>query len=209
MPGIALTTLLAGAAGAFVATLVVWFKTGKPDVAMAGNGLLAGLVGITAGCYAVTGWGAVIIGAIAGLIVVFAVFGIDRLRIDDPVGAISVHGICGAVGHACRRALLLRDQLNADGGIIVKQGLFYGGGASQLVSQAIGAVSVMVYVLVATGILFAALKYTIGLRVAPQEEIEGLDVHEHGSPGYASDVMFGLSDDEASAMDGSRETVGV
>ncbi|MEZ5142567.1 MAG: ammonium transporter [Acidimicrobiales bacterium] len=192
VPAIALTTLLAGATGAVVATLVVWFKTGKPDVAMAGNGLLAGLVGITAGCYAVTGWGAVIIGAVAGLIVVFAVFGIDRLRIDDPVGAISVHGICGAWGTLAVGLFSFEDKLNADGGLVVKQGLFYGGGADQLVSQVIGIVSVFAYVLVAAGILFGILKATIGLRVSPQEEIEGLDVHEHGAPGYAEDVLAGL-----------------
>jgi Amt family ammonium transporter len=191
VPAIALTTLLAGAAGAVVATLAVWFKTGKPDVGMAGNGLLAGLVGITAGCYALSGWGAVITGAIAGLIVVFAVFGIDRLRVDDPVGAISVHGICGVWGTLAVGLFSYSEQLNASGGLIVKQGLFYGGGADQLVSQAIGVVSVALYVLVATGILFAVLKYTIGLRVAPQEELEGLDVHEHGSPGYAPDALAG------------------
>jgi Amt family ammonium transporter len=208
VPGIALTTLLAGAAGAVVATLVVWLKTGKPDVAMAGNGLLAGLVGITAGCFALTGWGAVITGAIAGLIVVFAVFGIDRLRIDDPVGAISVHGICGVWGTLAVGLFSYSDQLNSSGGLIVKQGLFYGGGPDQLVSQAIGVVSVAAYVLVATGVLFAALKYTIGLRVSPQEEMEGLDVHEHGAPGYAGDVLAGF-DGETVELARSKPTISV
>jgi len=192
VPGIALTTLLAGAAGALVATLVVWIKTGKPDVAMAGNGLLAGLVGITAGCWALTGWGAVITGAVAGLIVVFAVFGFDRIRVDDPVGAISVHGVCGVWGTLAVGLFSYADQLNDEGGLIVKQGLFYGGGAEQLVSQVIGVVSVFVYVVIATGILFAVLKYTIGLRVSPEEEMAGLDVHEHGSPGYSADVLAGF-----------------
>ena len=98
VPGIFVTTLLGGVTGCIVAMAVVWAKTGKPDVAMAGNGLLAGLVGITAGCGSVNNWSAVIIGAVAGVLVVFAVFAIDRLKIDDPVGAVSVHGVCGIWG---------------------------------------------------------------------------------------------------------------
>jgi Amt family ammonium transporter len=195
VPGIALTTLLAGAAGALIATLAVWIKTGKPDVGMAGNGLLAGLVGITAGCASLSGWGAVITGAIAGLVVVVAVFGIDRLRVDDPVGAISVHGICGVWGTLAVGLFSVADVTLDDGTLIVKQGLFYGGGADQLVSQFIGVISVAAYVLIATGILFAILKYTIGLRVSPEEELVGLDVHEHGSPGYSGDVLAGIDID--------------
>jgi Amt family ammonium transporter len=183
VPAIFLTTLLAAAAGGIVATAVVWFKTGKPDVAMAGNGVLAGLVGITAACAAVDGWAAVLIGAIAGVIVVFSVFGIDRLKVDDPVGAVSVHGICGVWG-VLAVGLFAREDSD-----FWKQGLLYGGGPDQLISQIIGAVSIVAFTAVATGILFLAIKSTIGLRVSDQEEIEGLDIHEHGAPGYGIDTF--------------------
>ncbi len=210
VPGIALTTLLAGAAGAAVATAVVWMKTGKPDVAMAGNGLLAGLVGITAGTYAVSPWGAVIIGAVAGAIVVFAVFGIDRLRIDDPVGAISVHGVCGAFGTIAVGLFSFEEKLSSTGSTIVKPGLFYGGGTDQLVSQVIGVVAVAAFTILATSLLFGAIKATIGLRVSEEEELEGLDIHEHGAPGYAPDVHAGSSGADGVASVGSaRAAVGV
>jgi Amt family ammonium transporter len=181
---IAVNTTLAAAAGAVIAMLVTWLKNGKPDVAMAGNGLLAGLVGVTAGCWVVNGLGAVIIGAIAGLLVVYSVIFWDRMRIDDPVGAISVHGVCGAFGTL---AVGLFSATEADG--IVKKGLFYGGGTDQLVSQLIGVVAIGAFVAVTTGILFFIMKKTIGLRVDEIEEIEGLDRHEHGVPGYVNDDM--------------------
>jgi len=177
---IAVNTTLAAAAGAAVAMIVTWLQSGKPDVAMTGNGLLAGLVGVTAGCWAVNGLGALIIGAVAGALVVFAVYFFDRVRIDDPVGAVSVHGVCGAFGTI---AVGLFSATEAEG--VVKKGLFYGGGADQLVSQLIGVAAIAAFVLVATTILFGAIKYTVGLRVSEQEEREGLDVHEHGVPGYA------------------------
>jgi Amt family ammonium transporter len=186
---IAVTTLFAGVAGALVATLITWFKDGKPDVAMAGNGLLAGLVGITAGCAAVNNWGAVIIGAIAGAIVVGSVLFFDRVRIDDPVGAVSVHGICGAWG-VIAVGLFATEESD-----FWKQGLFFGGGTDQLVSQIIGVVAIAAFVAVAMAIVFLAIKAVIGLRVSPQEELEGLDVHEHGYPGYGIDVASGMGDD--------------
>jgi Amt family ammonium transporter len=173
---IALTTLIAGAAGGVAATFTVWLKSGYPDVAMAGNGVLAGLVGITAGCAAVSPWGAFIIGALAGIIVVASVLIIDRVGVDDPVGAISVHGVCGAFG------TIMVGLLATDGG------LFYGGGTDQLISQIIGVVAVFAFIVVTTGALFMLLKVTIGLRVPAEEEIEGLDVVEHGAPGYGFDV---------------------
>lgn len=176
VPAIALTTLLAGAAGGVGATITVWLKTGVPDVAMAGNGVLAGLVGITAGTANVSNWGAFIIGALAGVLVVYSVFFIDRRGVDDPVGAISVHGVCGAFG-----TLMV-------GLFATETGLFYGGGLSQLWSQLIGVVSVFIFVIVAAGALFYGIKATIGLRVPPEEEIEGLDVVEHGAPGYGPDT---------------------
>ena len=179
---IAVNTTLAAAAGACMAMIVTWLKSGKPDVAMTGNGLLAGLVGVTAGCWAVNGLGATIIGAIAGVIVVYAVSFFDRVRIDDPVGAVSVHGVCGAFGTL---AVGLFSATEAEG--VVKKGLFYGGGADQLVSQIIGVVAIAAFVLVTTVILFGILKATAGLRVDEQEEREGLDIHEHGVPGYVTE----------------------
>ncbi len=176
VPAIALTTLLAGAAGGVFATVTVWFKTGVPDVAMAGNGVLAGLVGITAGTANVSNWGAFVIGALAGVLVVYSVFFIDRRGVDDPVGAISVHGVCGAFG-----TLMV-------GLFATETGLFYGGGISQLWTQFVGVVSVFIFVTVTAGALFYGIKATIGLRVPPEEEIEGLDVVEHGAPGYGPDT---------------------
>ena len=180
--GIAVTTTLAAAAGAITAMLVIWAKSGKPDVAMTANGMLAGLVGITAGTAAVSNVGAIIIGAAAGAIVVAAVFFFDRIKIDDPVGAISVHGVCGAFGTICVGLFATEDTE------FWQQGLFYGGGTSQLVSQVIGVAAVAVFVAIAAGILFSVLKATVGLRVSEEEELAGLDVLEHGAPGYGPDT---------------------
>lgn len=177
VPAIALTTLIAGAAGGVFATITVWLKEGVPDVAMAGNGVLAGLVGITAGTASVSPWGAFLIGALAGALVVFSVFFIDRRGVDDPVGAISVHGVCGAFG------TLMVGLLATEGGLL------YGDGLDLLVTQFIGVIAVFAFVTVTAGALFYALKATIGLRVPPEEEIEGLDVVEHGAPGYGPDVF--------------------
>ena len=177
--GIAVNTTLAGSMGAIAAMMTTWFRSGKPDVAMAGNGLLAGLVGVTAGAWVVNGLGAIVIGTIAGIIVVFAVSFFDKIRIDDPVGAISVHGVCGAFGTL---AVGLFSSIEVDG--VIKKGLFYGGGTDQLVSQIIGVASIAAFVFTASFILFGILKATVGLRVSEQEEIEGLDVHEHGFAGY-------------------------
>ena len=180
--GIAVTTTLAAAAGAITAMLAIWAKTGKPDVAMTANGMLAGLVGITAGTAAVSNIGAIVIGAAAGMIVVAAVFFFDRIHIDDPVGAISVHGVCGAFGTICVGLFATEDTE------FWQQGLFYGGGTSQLVSQVIGVVAIAAFVSVAAGILFTVLKATVGLRVSEEEELAGLDVLEHGAPGYGPDT---------------------
>lgn len=176
---IAVTTTAAAAAGAITAMITMWIKTGKPDVSMTGNGLLAGLVGITAGTAAVTPQAALIIGGLSGILVVFAVEFIERVtKVDDPVGAISVHGVCGAFGTLCV-GLFAREDTD-----FWKQGLFYGGGVDQLVSQIIGVVAVLAWVSVTAFILFAVLKATVGLRVTEEEELAGLDVLEHGSPGY-------------------------
>jgi Amt family ammonium transporter len=178
--GIAVTTTLAACAGALAAMATVWLKSGKPDVGMTGNGLLAGLVGITAGTAAVNNVAAIIIGLLAGVIVVFAVDFFDRvLKVDDPVGAISVHGVCGLFGTLCV-GLFAREDVEG----FWKQGLFYGGGTDQLVAQAIGVGAILVWASVTAWILFKAINLTVGLRVSEEEELAGLDVLEHGSAGY-------------------------
>jgi Amt family ammonium transporter len=183
---VAVTTVLAGAAGAVVAMLITWVRNGKPDPAMAGNGLLAGLVSITAGCGAVYNWSAVLIGLVGGIIVVFAVEFIEKvLKVDDPVGAVAVHGICGAWGVI---AVGLFAATDLEG--FWKKGLFYGGGFDQLGPQIVGVLAIAAFVAVTMGIIFLGIKSTIGLRVSEQEEIEGLDIHEHGYSGYGEEISF-------------------
>jgi Amt family ammonium transporter len=185
---VALTTLLAACAGVLGAAMTARLKTGVFDVGMSANGALAGLVGITAGTGTMNYLGAVITGFLAGVIVIFAVLFIERkLKIDDPVGAIAVHGVCGvwgtlAVGLFARYddAFLGRD--NA--------GLFYGGGVNQLIVQALFVAIVAAWVLTTSYILFKILDKTMGLRVTAEEEAAGLDVAEHGSPGYGETATW-------------------
>ncbi len=178
--GIAVTTTAAGAMGAITAMATIWLRSGKPDVGMTGNGLLAGLVGITAGCAAVTPQAALIIGGIAGVLVVFAVSFVENvLKIDDPVGAVAVHGVCGAFGTICVGLFARQD---AEG--FWEQGLLYGGGTDQLVAQVLGVLAIAAWVSVTAFTLFAVLKAAGALRVSEEEELAGLDVEEHGSPGY-------------------------
>jgi Amt family ammonium transporter len=186
VPFLALNTLLAAAAGVLGASLVIWIKSGVPDVAMAGNGALAGLVSITAPVGAVEPWAALVIGFTGGLIVVFAVLGFDRIRIDDPVGAIAVHGVCGIWG-----TLSIGLFARYDDAFLGREeaGLFYGGGLDQLAMQAVMVVIVVAWVGATTAILFATMKATIGLRVSAEEEMDGLDVREHGGPGYNHEML--------------------
>ncbi len=197
VPGIMVTTLLSAAAGALGATFAITMYTKKPDVGMAGNGILAGLVSITAGTGTITPVGAVITGFLGGLLVVGSVIFIDRRGIDDPVGAISVHGVCGVWGTLAVGLFAVNGDAFVDAAFPLEDGteytasgLFYGGGVNQLIVQLIGVLIVAAWVLVTTGILFAVLKSTMGLRVSEQEEIEGLDIHEHGAPGYGPDVTM-------------------
>ena len=200
----AVTTMLAAAAGGVTAAAVVWLRTGHLDVAMTGNGVLAGLVGVTAGTATMTPVGAVLAGAVAGVIVVGSVAFFDRIRIDDPVGAISVHGVCGLWG-TLAVGLFAR---YSDGFVATDNaGLFYGGGFDQLLVQLIGAALVFVWVVATTGILFAAIKYTVGLRVSPEVEIGGLDVFEHGQPGYDFTTAENGSE-SAEAVAGARPNGG-
>ena len=175
---IAVTTNTAAAAGAITTMIITWLKSGKPDAAMTINGFLAGLVAITAGTAAVSPLSSVLIGAVAGVLVVYAVDFFDRvLRIDDPVGAISVHGACGAWGTL---AVGLFAQ-KAYGGV---DGLLFGGGLSQLAVQAVAVASTFVFVFTACLALFKAIDVLIGLRVSEHEEIVGLDISEHGMSAY-------------------------
>ncbi len=197
--GIFVTTFLAACAGALGATVAITAVTKKPDVGMAGNGILAGLVSITAGTGTITPVGAIITGFLGGLLVVASVIFIDRKGIDDPVGAISVHGVCGVWGTLAVGLFAVNGDAFVDAAFPLEDGteysasgLFYGGGINQLLVQASGVLIVAAWVLVTSGILFAVLKATMGLRVSEQEELEGLDVHEHGAPGYASDVSVSV-----------------
>ncbi len=166
-------TNLAAAAGAILAMFTSWTKFGKPDASMSFNGALAGLVAITSPCATVSPLSAVIIGAIAGIIVVFSVIFFDRIRVDDPVGAISVHGVNGAWG-------------------TLAAGIFNMGGTSVKIIgvQLLGIVSCFVWTFVTAFVMFKLIDMSIGLRVSPEEEAEGLDFSEHGGNAYPD---FGVS----------------
>jgi len=164
---IAVTTTLAAAAGAFSAMLLTWFKYGKSDIGMTLNGALAGLVGITAGCANVSAPSSVIIGLVAGVLVVFSVLFFDKIKVDDPVGAVSVHGVCGAWG-------------------TLAAGLFDSAGFSMhtIGVQLIGIAACFVWALGAGLILFKSIDMVIGMRVTAEEEMTGLDFSEHGASAY-------------------------
>jgi Amt family ammonium transporter len=173
MAVIAVTTNLAAASGTIGSLLAGWFFLKKPDVGITLNGALAGLVGITAGCANVSPAGAIFIGFSAGILVVFSVLFFDKLKIDDPVGAISVHGTCGAWG-----TLIV--------GLIASEK--YGGVSgsfSQFLIQLTGVASAFVWALGTGLLLFFILKKTIGIRVGAEEEADGLDTNEHGADAYA------------------------
>ncbi|TDD96019.1 ammonium transporter [Flavobacterium cellulosilyticum] len=168
-----ITTNLAGAAGALAAMFITWIFYKKPDISMTLNGVLAGLVGVTAGCAAVSPIGALMIGLICGITVVFSIEFIDKkLKIDDPVGAVSVHGVCGALG------TILVGVFATDGGLL------YGGGFEKLGVQTIGVLAIGAWAMGASFVVLFILKKTIGLRVTKEEEIDGLDIHEHGTNVY-------------------------
>ncbi|SHH93138.1 ammonium transporter [Clostridium grantii] len=168
-----ITTNLAASMGAVVAMAITWIKNGKPDVGFTLNGALAGLVGITAGCDIVSPAGAVAIGLIAGFVVVFGAEFIERkLKIDDPVGAVAVHGLCGAVG-----TLMV-------GVFATEGGLLYGGGAGLLGVQATGVLAVAAWTIGTAFVLFKVIDLTVGLRVSEREEVVGLDIEEHGTSAY-------------------------
>ncbi len=174
---IAVTTNLSAAAGAVGAMVCSWILFKKPDPSFTLNGALAGLVGITAGCDCLSPTFAAVTGLIAGFLVVFSCVFFDKIRIDDPVGAVSVHGVCGAWG-------TLAVGLFATG-----SGLFTGHGVSQLITQAIGVGAAFAWAFGGSMAIFLTVKYTIGLRVTAEEEIEGLDIGEHGIYAYPPAII--------------------
>ena len=175
------TTNLAASAAAITAMAITWIRYGKPDVSMSLNGALAGLVAITAGCAAVSPVGAFFIGIIGGITIVFSIEFIDKvLKIDDPVGAVGVHGICGAVG-----TVLV-------GIFATEGGLLYGGGLSLLGVQALGVVAVAAWVFPMAFLVFKTVDIIMGLRVSEKEELIGLDIEEHGIESYADFEIKGL-----------------
>ncbi|WP_029898004.1 ammonium transporter [Desulfohalovibrio reitneri] len=182
---IAMNTSLAAGAGVIGAMATSWIRYGKPDMSMTMNGALAGLVGITAGCYTVSPFGSIVIGLIAGLLVVLSIEFIDKvLKVDDPVGAVSVHGTCGAWG-TIATGLFTVPGLNGGAG-----GLLYGGGIGQTITQIVGVAAVFVWAFGLGFIAFSIIKAIFGLRVSEQEEMAGLDIVEHGSESYAGFQIF-------------------
>ncbi|QOX64828.1 ammonium transporter [Anoxybacterium hadale] len=178
MSKIFVTTNLAAATSACGTMIITWIKYKKPDVSMTLNGALGGLVAITAGCDAVSPVGAFAIGLTASFVTVFGIELLDKkIKIDDPVGAIGVHGFCGAAG------TLLVGVFAVDGG------LAYGGGVSMILIQLLGVVSVAAWIGITMTIVFQTIKHTIGLRVSAEDEIMGLDVHEHAIESSYADFI--------------------
>lgn len=173
---ITVTTNLAAAAGAITSMGLGWYFVGKPQLPWALNGALAGLVAITASTAFVTPGEAVLIGIIGGIIMYAGVIALESFKIDDPIGAVSVHGFCGVWG-----TLAVGIFANVEGGPV---GLLHGGGLDQLIIQIIGVVAVGAFVIIAAVILFTVLKATVGLRVPDEGELLGLDIYEHGMVNY-------------------------
>tara|TARA_B100000787_G_scaffold7875_1_gene5872 strand:- start:69 stop:1376 length:1308 start_codon:yes stop_codon:yes gene_type:complete len=186
---VVLITNLAAAAGGLGALITTWIWYGKPNLAQTLNGCLAGLVSITAGCGNMTAGGAVLAGLIGGVIVVFSIEFIEKkLKIDDAIGAASVHGVAGAWG----TLVIGLWGVDGDAGI----GLFNGGGAAQLGAQAIGVLAYAVWSITLSFIVLGILKATLGLRVSKEVEIEGLDISEHGSIAYPGIRVRDFEDDK-------------
>jgi Amt family ammonium transporter len=179
---VALTTNIAAASGVLGACIAGWLKLGKPDVSMMLNGAIGALVAITAACAFVAPWAAIVIGLVAGVIAVFGSLLIEKLRIDDPVGCVAVHGLSGLWGTISLGFFTLPDR--AEALATGTPGLFYGGGAHQLGVQALGLAAVGAFTFGASFLALYAMKKTIGIRVGEKVETAGLDVSEHGMWGY-------------------------
>jgi Amt family ammonium transporter len=220
---VAVNTMIAGMAATVTGVMYMWIVYGKPDPSMMCNSMLAGLVAITSPCAFVSPVASFIIGAIAGVLVIWAVVFFDKIKIDDPVGASSVHGVCGAFGVLC--VGLFADGTYGAGwnnvgwhdyqgvagrGVI---GLFYGGGASQLLAQFIEVGACVVWNVVVGGLTFWAIGKLVGNRVSPEVEIAGLDIPEMGAPGYPEFIPHMVPEqvpaDEVSAARKSPAMAGV
>lgn len=176
---VALNTNMAAAAGCLAATATAWIALGKPDLSMILNGTLAGLVAVTAPCYWVGTGASIVIGLIAGVLVVYAVLFFDKVKLDDPVGALSVHLVNGVWGTLSVGLFASRNDV---------AGLFYGGGLTQLLIQLKGVLAVGAFTVVVTALSWFLIKLTLGLRVSAEEELEGLDKGEHGMEAYTGFV---------------------
>lgn len=181
---IAINTTLAPSMAAIAAMSVAWVIFGKPDLTIALNGSLAGLVGITAPCAVVESGGAIAIGAVAGILVVYGIIWLNKLKIDDPVGAFPVHGLCGIWG-TIAVGLFGKAALGAPA-----DGLFYGGGFGQLGIQCLGLVACLGFTAVSMWIVFKVIQSTVGLRVSHETELRGLDLDEHGLESYSGFQIF-------------------
>ena len=200
MGSIFTTTNLAAATATLTVMIITWIRYKKPDVSMTLNGSLAGLVAITAGCDLVTPVGAFFIGLIAGFVVVFGIEFIDKVcKIDDPVGAIGVHGMCGAMG-TLMVGLFSATEYGYGDGLVMSKGLFYGGGFKLLGVEALGVITVIAWVAVTMTIVFQILKHTVGLRASREEEILGLDITEHGLTSSYADFMPAVEQLNADAL---------
>ena len=191
---IAVNTMLASGAGCLASLLYMWAVFGKPDPTMGCNGLLAGLVAITAPCAFVNPVGSVIIGAIAGVLVIWGVLFVERvLKVDDPVGAVAVHGCNGAWG-CLSLGLFATGEYGGGWNAVTAApiGLFYGGGFGQLAAEAIGVGTNFVWVFGCSIVFFKLLDATMGMRVSAKAEIEGLDIHEMGVSGYISEDSYAV-----------------
>ncbi|WP_240432438.1 ammonium transporter [Rubrobacter indicoceani] len=190
---VALTTTLAACGGVIGAMGMSYIYRKNVDVGMGGNGAIAALVGITASCAFVAPWAAVIIGLIAGVIMYITLIFVDKIGVDDPLGAIAAHGMGGVWG-TLSTGFFATPELATVG----QPGLFYGGGFTQLGVQALGIISVFAFVFLSSLLVFAVLKATIGLRVKPEFELDGLDLHEHGVYGYPDLVATDYQNGSAS-----------
>jgi Amt family ammonium transporter len=195
---IAVATNTAAAAAAISASITAWLLLGKPDLSMMLNGALAGLVAITAPCAFVSIESSLIIGLIAGFVVVVAVLFFDKVKIDDPVGATSVHLVCGVLGTLCV-GLFAQDQFTPN---TTGNGLFFGGGAGLFMKQLAGALGVGAFVFVVSLIFWKIIDATVGVRVSAEEEIEGLDIGEHGNVAYPDFVT--VTAKSATMFDGEK-----
>ncbi len=200
---ICVTTNMAGIAAVLTATIASWMWMGKPDLGMSLNGLLAGLVAVTAPCAYISVESSLIIGAIAGVLVVLAVTWFDRLGIDDPVGATSVHLVNGVFG-TIAVGLFAQDAFMPG---TTGNGLLFGGGMKLLTAQLIGVGAVAAFTLVVSAIVWYALKATMGIRVTAQEEVEGLDLGEHGNSAYPDFVVRKTLPVSVSASVGAAQPV--